>query len=534
MSSNRVVGEPFEGSNTRAVPVIPVDKLGNVITGGGGGGGASGGAASYLSPGNFDVAWTNATTLAVTNLPFPPLQEQIVLVAEFDGDTKIAVYSQDDPAFDFTWTPSADASAGTLVVNTAAFTTGNQFVVQIVGPEPDSLDVTTDFGGPYTHQSPRDFDVAFTTATTLTVGGVTPMAMSPDQADIRAVVEIAAGGAIRMTYTRREWAMTWAAGGAGAGVLTIVGATMQNGSSFIMFVEGPEHNTSAANTARTTATVVKQTQNIGADGNPTPSAADATVPIFTSSLLSGPAAMPIPAGGAGMWSTGQDDFTAVHLSGTSLTLGAFPTALGTPISGDFFLVVETLAAGGRVVHAATDYAMTLAGQVLTVAGAVLVNTSTFDVFCWGPPREYDASTNGKQTVRLNPEKGYGGSNQETSTGLDDNTRHEYWDMRSGGLIYKTWGVGIVDTPGATGSNVYTLHFSTKDDGTAEASANYFDVTLSELGIASMSSAELAANPKLGLWAIDVPQNVKFIRLTQVRTGDAAALDGAYLYDAMWS
>jgi len=52
-----------------------------------------------------------------------------------------------------------------------------------------------------------------------------------------------------MVYTRRKWAMTWAAGGAGTGVLTIATATMQAGSSWIVFVEGPEHSTKIVNAA---------------------------------------------------------------------------------------------------------------------------------------------------------------------------------------------------------------------------------------------------------------------------------------------
>ena len=129
MPHNRPVGEPFEGADTRTIVVTPVDKLGNVISGSSGS--ASGGAASYLSPGSFDAVYATGTTLDLSNLPFPPLQEQIVQVVEYDGDTVIAVYSQSDPANDFTWAPGADSSTGTLTVDTAAFDNGSSFVVQL-------------------------------------------------------------------------------------------------------------------------------------------------------------------------------------------------------------------------------------------------------------------------------------------------------------------------------------------------------------------------------------------------------------------
>jgi len=64
-----------------------------------------------------------------------------------------------------------------------------------------------------------------------------------------------------MVYTRRKWAMTWAAGGAGTGVLTIATATMQAGSSWIVFVEGPEHGIQRADAGGAIDQSVKRVQH---------------------------------------------------------------------------------------------------------------------------------------------------------------------------------------------------------------------------------------------------------------------------------
>jgi hypothetical protein len=375
-----------------------VDKLGNVIMGGGGGSGSGGGAAaSYLSPGNFTAAWASATTLTLTELPFPPLQEQIVQVSEYDGDTLVDTYSQNDPAYNFTWAPAADSSTGTLTIAGAVMTTGNEFVVQIMGPQPDTLDVTTDFAGPYTHQSPRDFDVAWASATTLTIGGVTPMAMDPDQADIRAVVEIAAGGQIRMTYTRMEWAMTWAAGAAGEGTLTIAGATMQNGSSFIMFVEGPEHGIQRADAGGGVAQTVKRTQNQDTAGKVQPSGADADVPIFVKLL-----GLMAVANGPGIYKS-PHHFTAAYQAATAVDLSGHPAI--TDVS-QFLLVVQISSAGVVTWHypslSTGAFSWDAVNDRLTVTGATFANTDVFGVVLQAKDRYADDAGNHGLVAEVDP------------------------------------------------------------------------------------------------------------------------------------
>jgi len=107
--------------------------------------------------------------------------------------------------------------------------------------------------------------------------------------------------------------------------------------------------------------------------------------------------------GAGVWSAGQNDFTAVYASTTTLTLGTFPTAMGTVRDEQFFLVVVTDADGLQRTYTPTANAMTLSGQALTVAGGSFDPTDLgYDVMLWGPPKNRDATINGEQVRVLNP------------------------------------------------------------------------------------------------------------------------------------
>lgn len=237
--------------------------------------------------------------------------------------------------------------------------------------------------------------------------------------------------------------------------------------------------------------------------------------------------------GRGKWSVAQNDFTAVYLGPDTLTLGTFPAAMGTPVSGDFAMVVVTDAAGVQRAHFPTANAMTLAGQVLTVAGAAFVTGGSadkgYDVIAWGPPRGYDASTNADQVYPLTQPRPQQDSPQQSATGLGDGTTHKYFDVEQGQLVT----FRILDTPGVAGDNTYTLHESVLNDGTAEGSADYQDVTMDEVGQAQVTGAEIAATPSIGRWKIVAFQAKRYC-ITCVRANDGANTDGAYQYDAMWS
>jgi hypothetical protein len=135
----------------------------------------------------------------------------------------------------------------------------------------------------------------------------------------------------------------------------------------------------------------------------------------------------------------------------------------------------------------------------------------------GAGAAYDSVTGSLKSWRINPEWAYIGSDQQSASSLPDGTTYKYWDMEN----YHFWGVQIADTPGAAGSNLYTLEASRTNDGTAQGSVGYIDVTQQYLGKASFSSAELAATPAWRWWSIDVHEDIKFLRIKSVRTGDSA-------------
>lgn len=242
------------------------------------------------------------------------------------------------------------------------------------------------------------------------------------------------------------------------------------------------------------------------------------------------AAEPALGSGDDLWSVGKDDFTAVYASTGTLTLGTFPTPMGTPNDGDFAKVVVTRASGEQVTYLPVNNAMTLAGQVLAVTGTPFLNTDLdYDVFIWGPPKSYDASTNADQVVPLTQPRPQQDSPQQSASSLADGTTHKYFDVEQGERVT----FRILDTPGVAGDNTYTIHTSQLNDTTAEGSADYQDRTDEYTPWAEITSAMIAAKPADGVIEIYGFQAKRF-RITSVRANDGANSDGAYQYDAMWS
>jgi hypothetical protein len=267
------------GGTVKVLQRLYFDEVGS--GGGGGGGGTtinSGTSAiaagtAYYSPDDFTATRSSATVLALSNLPFPPLFENFVAVHEYDGDTLDVSYSIGESTLDWTWVPGTDKTTGTLTITGANFGATSTFVVVLRGPERAYLELNADTAALNVHRSPRDFAAAWTNATTLAITG---MEFDPNEADIMGVVEQAASGRVSMTYTPRDFPFAWTSGGAGsgAGTLVVTGASFVNGSAFIVYINGTEHNTSAADTARTTNTVVKHVQQVDATGK-VPPAGDA-------------------------------------------------------------------------------------------------------------------------------------------------------------------------------------------------------------------------------------------------------------------
>lgn len=239
---------------------------------GGGGGGSTTinnsfdgtGISTYQSPEDFTAAYNNATTLDLSELPFPPVIEQFRQVVVFDTDSNIKATYDVEPPEDWTWTPGADQSTGTLEITGANFAATDHFVVVIRGPVKSYLELMADMAGSGVHQSPRDFTAAYNNATTLDITG---MDFDPALAQIRGVVEQATDGRVTMTYHPRNYEFTWTPGAAGAGQLEVANASFQATSAFIVFIEGTERGTKEAQTATALTTRVWPGQHVDDSGN---------------------------------------------------------------------------------------------------------------------------------------------------------------------------------------------------------------------------------------------------------------------------
>lgn len=345
--------------------------------GAGGGGGSSttvvnsfdgSGVSTYQSPEDFTAAYNNATTLDLTELPFAPVIEQFRQVVVFDTDSNIKATYDVNPPEDWTWTPGADKSTGTLEITGANFAATDHFVVVIRGPVKPYLELMGDMAGSGVHQSPRDFTAAYNNATTLDITG---MDFDPDLAQIRGVVEQASDGRVTMTYHPRSYEFEWTAGAAGAGTLVVNGASFQATSGFIVFIEGTERGTKEAQTATAVTTRVWPTQPIDENGN----------------VIKGGGGI---GGGGGLKSAGQGHFSVAYTAATQLTL----TGLAfIPTNRDFVKVIQRDENGVETSYTPDANGMTYnsATGVLTVAGASFSShaDSTFDVFIWGTPDALD-------------------------------------------------------------------------------------------------------------------------------------------------
>jgi len=91
---------------------------------------AGGGDALYISPEDFVVTYTSATTLTLTGLPYTPDIEQFVSVSVFDSTGKETVYTPSSNAFSY------NSSTGVLTVSGATFSaTDGGYRVLVWGPD---------------------------------------------------------------------------------------------------------------------------------------------------------------------------------------------------------------------------------------------------------------------------------------------------------------------------------------------------------------------------------------------------------------
>jgi len=216
------------------------------------------------------------------------------------------------------------------------------------------------------------------------------------------------------------------------------------------------------------------------------------------------------------------DFTATRSGDNQLTL----TGSGLPTITDSsqFRAVRAYDVTGRLVaefynSGRTGFYWDSLGAVLTVGGVKFSPAaSSFEVELQGQHRGYSATETSWQSYQVNPEHAW--TQQSTpvdDTNITDGTVYYYVDFDQ----YRYAGYQIsLDCDAATVTA--TLEASLQDDGTAQGSCAYQDVTNDLFGVASLVAA---AAPASDMWVIDTPFPAKFLRLKIVyatggNTGDA--------------
>lgn len=106
-------------------------------------------------------------------------------------------------------------------------------------------------------------------------------------------------------------------------------------------------------------------------------------------------------------------------------------------------------------------------------------------------------------------------NKETASSQTDGTTYYYMDLED----YRYVSIQIENTAGAAGTNTYTLEGTVQNDGTAQASCDYQDVTVDLTGSSSYTSDDIIF--------VDTVNKLKYLRIKIVRSADGGNNDGAW-------
>jgi hypothetical protein len=235
---------------------------------------------------------------------------------------------------------------------------------------------------------------------------------------------------------------------------------------------------------------------------------------------------------AALFGTGGGDyhspvsFTATPTGNSQVTLsGLSPTVT----NASQFRAVRAYAGDGSLVgewrpSKTTRFVYNSLTSVLTVKGANWGSAAYLDVELHAEHRGFAPTEDAYQSYSVNPPWERALPADYTATSQGDGTTYYYVDFD--GYKYGAWQIAT-DTPGAAGDQTYTVEASWEDNTTAQASADYTDMTLDWFGAASVTSAAITADPSAGVLEIDTPKTPKFLRLKVVRANDGAATDGGW-------
>lgn len=131
-------------------------------------------------------------------------------------------------------------------------------------------------------------------------------------------------------------------------------------------------------------------------------------------------------------------------------------------------------------------------------------------------RAYSQPEDARKDYRVNPEWAQQSSaTLADASGQGDGATYYYFDMSS----YRYCAIQIESDDGVAGTNTFSLEATVQDDGTAQASCTYQDVSIAYTGSATHTGNSM--------WIIDKPTPFKYVRILVSRTGDAGNTDGAW-------
>ncbi|MEE9367163.1 MAG: hypothetical protein V3W44_10780 [Dehalococcoidales bacterium] len=160
---------------------------------------------------------------------------------------------------------------------------------------------------------------------------------------------------------------------------------------------------------------------------------------------------------------------------------------------------------------------------LMVNGASWGSAAYLVVHIHAGHRAYAPTEDAYQGYSVNPEHAWTQQDDNVAATQGNGTTDYYWDMD----MYKYAGLQILDTPGANGDQTYTFWGSWEDNGTAAAASDLTDMGTPWFGFASVTSAQITANPYAGVLEWNTPITFKYLRTRVIRANDGAATDGAW-------
>ena len=228
-------------------------------------------------------------------------------------------------------------------------------------------------------------------------------------------------------------------------------------------------------------------------------------------------------GSAGSASSGDsthmspEDFTAVYASATTLTLTGFDGF--TPTAAQFVSVKRQDTTGVSVTYTpdANAFSFNPTTGVLTVTGAAFTATDVFVVTVLGREKRSDKTADAKKVASVIPLENRQTSLLSYSVSNISTVATHYIDVSSYDRVMVQF-----DKTGGVDTLTYTISATAQDDGTADSSCKYDDIT--QYGTVCLTAGAAASFTADCAHQI-ITKGMKYLKLTITPSGGAN--DGDY-------